>query len=353
MRIQLRVAVMVLVLLIVGALVSLPAVDAQATGSAVFAGIFYNTANLSGPVVNPSPVLYPNGLRNLVWAAGPTDGSGNLIVGVNPDNWSARFTATVTFNAGFYEFIVDADDGVRVFIDTNVVIDQFNSTGLKNHRAIVNLTGGTYTIVVEFNDISGQAILNLNWVVSTGTPQATGTGVPVAIGNVVNVRGLAVRSGPFLGASMVAVARQNVDYPLLARNTQEGLFTWYLVQYDIDTQGWVSGRYLTLTGDPNQLPMRQATAFDTVYDPPGRVVGVTRSNMNFRVYPTQRSPRVAAIPQLEWGAEVEILARTVQGGRDFWYQVRYNRRDGTSYVGWILAAYVGISGDPIDTVPIL
>jgi uncharacterized protein YgiM (DUF1202 family) len=208
-------------------------------------------------------------------------------------------------------------------------------------------------VVVEFNDTSGQAVLNVNWVVSTGTPQATGTGVPIAVGSVVNVRGLAVRSGPFLGGSMVAVARQNVEYPLLARNTQEGLFTWYLIQYDTDTRGWVSGRYLTITGDVNQLQTQSATAFDTVYDPPGRVVGVTRSNMNFRVYPTQRSIRVAAVPQLEWGAEVEILARTVQGGRDFWYQVRYNKADGTTHVGWILAAYVGVSGDPIDTVPII
>jgi hypothetical protein len=352
MRIQVKAAVMVLVLMLLGALVALPAVNAQ-TGTAVFAGIFYNTANLTGPVINATPILYSNGLRNLVWAASPTDGSGNIIPGMNPDNWSAIFTATVSFTAGFYEFIVDADDGVRVLIDTNVVIDQFGSTGLKNHRAIVNLTGGTYTVVVELNDISGQSVLNLNWVVSTGTPQATGTAAPIAVGNVNSVRGLAVRSGPFLGASMVAVARQAADYPLLARNSQEGLFTWYLIQFDADTQGWVSGRYLTVEGDPNLLPTAAATAFDTVYDPPGRVVGVTRSNMNFRVYPTERAARVAAVPQLEWGATVEILARTVQGGRDFWYQVRYNRADGTSYVGWILAAYVGVSGDPIDTVPII
>ena len=53
---------------------------------------------------------------------------------------------------------------------------------------------------------------------------------------------------------MVAVARPDVNYPLLARNEREGLFTWYLIQYDEDTVGWSSGRYLFVEGDENVLP---------------------------------------------------------------------------------------------------
>jgi len=170
------------------------------------------------------------------------------------------------------------------------------------------------------------------------------------------VSGLSVRTGPFLGASLVAVARPGVSYPVIARNTQEGLFSWYLIQFDADTIGWSSGRYLAFeTGAPENVPLENSTAFDTIYDPPGLVIGVTRSVMNFRTFPTRRVARVAPIPQLFWGAEVEILARTVQGGQDYWYQVRYNAEDGNSYVGWIFAPYVGIQfgSDPIDTVPIL
>jgi hypothetical protein len=77
--------------------------------------------------------------------------------------------------------------------------------------------------------------------------------------------------------------------------------------------------------------------------------------MNFRQFPSIRVQRVPEVPQLFWGAEVEILARTVQGGKDFWYQVRYTpENSSTSYVGWIFAPYVGIKrgSDPIDTVPV-
>ena len=77
--------------------------------------------------------------------------------------------------------------------------------------------------------------------------------------------------------------------------------------------------------------------------------------MNFRIFPSQRVARVSGMPQLIWGAEVEIIARTIQGGRDFWYQVRYTPPDSTTtYTGWIFAPFVGIvrGSDPIDSVPV-
>ena len=78
--------------------------------------------------------------------------------------------------------------------------------------------------------------------------------------------------------------------------------------------------------------------------------------MNFRTLPTERAPRIAAVPQLDWGAQFEILARTRQGGEDFWYQIRYTPTNSdTSYVGWVFAPYIGfvLGSDPIDTVPSL
>jgi hypothetical protein len=212
-------------------------------------------------------------------------------------------------------------------------------------------------LILDYIEYTGNALVQVNWIISNGTPTAGGGGgpAPIALGEVVQVRGLSLRSGPFLGGTFLGVARPGTSYPLLSRNTQEGLFTWYLIQFDADTQGWVSGRYLAVTeGDPANLPLVNATAFTTIYDPPGLVTGITRSNMNFRTFPTERSARIAAIPQLDWGARVEILARTRQGGQDFWYMVRYTPANSTtSYVGWIFAPFVDIvaGSDPIDTVP--
>lgn len=346
-------------LLIIGALGFLPTTTVEAQANVPWTGIFYSTTNFEN---SPTSVVvsYPAGL-NQNWGAGPpTDPvSGQPLVGIPADNFSARFTANTTIAAGLYEFIVLGDGGVRLTINGNTeVINDLGTQGPVTRSAIVNIGGGQTQLTLEYIEFTGNAFIQINWIPSTGTPSASTTSDPgFGVVNVVTVRGLALRTGPFLGASLVGVARPGVDYPVLARNIQEGLFTWYFIQFDIDTQGWVSGRYLTFTtGTPDAAPIVDSTNFDTIYDPPGQVIGLTRSVMNFRVHPTQRSARIAAVPQLIWGAQVEILARTVQGGSDFWYQVRYTVEDGSaSYVGWIFAPFVGIQAgsDPIDTVPIL
>ena len=50
--------------------------------------------------------------------------------------------------------------------------------------------------------------------------------------------------------------------------------------------------------------------------------------------------------QVPWGAETELLGRTIQGGNNFWLQVRYGDQ-----VGWIYAPFVSIRGD-VNAVPI-
>lgn len=351
-----------------GASIFMPLPHSVAQSGQIWTALFYNpptgSTDCGAHGLSNGSVTVFTGL-NKNWGTGaPTDSSGQPILGIGTDCFSATFTARdVDFAGGLYEFSVNADDGIRLTLtdqatfDSTVILDDYVASGLRQRSSLATVQGGTYTIIVEYVEYSADAVLQVDWFVSDGTPRATSTSPPAHIANVVQVRGLAVRSGPFLGGSLRGVARPDAEYPVIARNTQEGLFTWYKIQYDIDTIGWSSGRYLTFTtGDPETLPLETITRFDTVYDPPGNVIGVTRSVMNFRIYPTQRAGRILAVPQLFWGAEVQILARTVQGGRDFWYQVRYTP-DGsaTSYVGWIFAPYVGIkSGSaPIDSIPVI
>lgn len=345
-------AILLLLLIFIGAMAFVPAVPTEAQAGVAWTATFFPSNNLSGSSVI---VNYPNGLSQNWGAGAPRDASGVVIPGMPTDNFSARFVTNTTLVTGFYEFTILADDGVRLIANGQTLIDDFGATGQKQRSVIAQVAiGGAFQIVVEYAEYTGNALIQVNWVTSNGTPQPTATPQPLAIVNVTGVRGLALRTGPFLGASLVAVARPGTDYNVLARNTQEGLFTWYFIQFDADTQGWVSGRYLAFTlGTPDSVPLRNSTPFDTVVDPAGLVVGTTRSVMNFRVFPTERSARVAAMPQLAWGANVEILARTVQGGQNFWFQVRYNvPNTNTSLVGWIYAPFVAISGDPIDSVPI-
>ncbi|MCS6834920.1 MAG: SH3 domain-containing protein [Anaerolineae bacterium] len=329
------------------ALAPLSTVSAQAQFGTNWVAQFYSDPNLTTFVTTAA---YPVGI-NANWGTGnPTDGANQPIAGVtnDVDGYSARFAGTQSIAAGVYNFTTVSDDGVRLLIDGNVIINNFTGGGLRTNSALVTLTGGTYTIILEYTQQGGSAQVQLSWTLASATTLTpvgpTPTVTPVVSGSVVGVRGLAVRTGPYLGASLVAVARPETQLTFLARNKSEGIFTWYRVSFgENNREGWVSGRYLQLTGDPNLLP-EQGSVFDTIDGAPDvGVIGTTRSNMNLRVRPSERTARLAVIP---WGDRVTIVGRTVQGGKNFWYQVRWQDK-----LGWILAAYVRVRGD-INNVPV-
>lgn len=333
---------------------------------------FFNNPDRTPPSVGQT-YLYSN-LLNEVWGQLQPVGSigtQEVIIPVGPDNFSARFVGEVELAANVqYSFTLGADDFATMtivpvggdfddFVDDNgnslnpfIVLDQ-QGFEQETRTGSFNAAGPT-RITIEYTELTGNSQIFFE-IRQGGGGQPTPTPQPAAVGNVVQVRGLALRSGPFLGSSLLAVARPDTQYPILAYNDTEGLFRWYYLQLDADTQGWSSGRFLDVTGNEAALPELGPGPFDRIEDPRGTVLGNTRSVMNFRTFPSERVPRIAELPQLFWGAEVEIIARTVQGGQDFWYQVRHtDPASGITYTGWILAAFVGLQRDtdPIDSVPI-
>lgn len=325
--------------------------SAQQQFGANWVAQFYNSRDLNA---TGSPVVatanFPTGI-NATWGEGqPRDGANNVLTAVQADFFSARFTGTQAIPAGVYDFTVTSDDGVRLFIDGNLIINNFVNGGLRNNIARVNLTGGTYTLVLDYFDDGGNAQVSLSWAVAgntTLTPVGpTATPAPIASGGVSGVRGSAIRTGPYLGASFIAVARPETALSFVARNRSEGIFTWYLVNFGEGNsrQGWVSGRYLNLTGTPEALP-EQGSIFDNIDGAPDvGVRGQTRAAMNLRVRPSQRT---AVLGQVPWGDTVIIIGRTVQGGKDFWYHVRWQDK-----LGWISAAYVTVSAGDVRNVPV-
>lgn len=333
-------------LLAVLALTPAVTVEAQAQFGTNWTAQFFNNTTLTAPAV--ATAAYPTGI-NQTWPDGfPRDGANNIVSGVNNNNYSARFTTVQTLPAGNYTFILTYDDGVLFKIDSTIVIDDFQGGSVRTRQAAVALTGGTYTLTVEYLQITSEAVLQVSWLVGAGgMPSVVGptpTPAPIATGQVVRVRGLAVRTGPYIGASLVGVARPGTQYALLAKNNSEGPFTWYLIQLSETRRGWASGRYLEVAGNLDAIPF-QNTIFDEIGNAPDiGVVGQTRSVMNIRARPSERT---ALLGQVPWGDQVSIIGRTRQGGSDFWYQIRYN-----GIVGWILAGFVRVRSGFIDAVPV-
>ncbi len=339
-----RLSVILTTMIILALMMSLAIVSADFGIN--WTGQFYNSTDFSGSVIETE--VYVNGL-NFDWEANPEDEDGTPLLDVQPDDFSVRFTSTQTFAAGIYDFDVTANDGVRLFIDGVTVVDSFTTNELTTYEVQVELTAGEHTLQVDFFNDEDDAILQVQWFLSTTATSVTATPAPTATpivvnASVVNVGGLSLRTGPYLGASLIGVLRPGNVYNLQAKNFSEGLFTWYYLTTESGFTGWASGRYLELTNEDTILG-ELGTAFDTANSLPDTgVIAVPRAVMNIRVRPSIRTDRLGQMP---WGGEAQLLARTVQGGNDFWYLVRYE-----GIVGWIYAPFVGVRGN-INNVPVL
>ncbi len=115
---------------------------------------YFNNTDLSG-----TPVLTRNETAiDYDWGGGSPHAS------VNVDGFSARWTRTTDFAAGGYNFTVRADDGIRLTIDGQTVIDEWVDQGPTSYTANRTLTAGSHTIVVEYYDSGGGAVAEFGYV---------------------------------------------------------------------------------------------------------------------------------------------------------------------------------------------
>src|SRR5690606_17339884 len=116
-------------------------------------GDYYTNRNLSG-----NPAVTRNDVDiNFDWGTGSPAG------GIPADNFSVRWTRTLSFNAGTYTFHVRMNDGARVYIDGNLVIDDWREAPLRELTADVPLTTGLHTIVVEYFEGVNTASVQFWW----------------------------------------------------------------------------------------------------------------------------------------------------------------------------------------------
>jgi hypothetical protein len=82
---------------------------------------------------------------------------------VPADNFSARWTLTLDFSGGLYRFTTETDDGVRLYIDNKLVIDQWREMALSRFSTEVTLGKGNHTLRMEYFDQNGAAVARLGW----------------------------------------------------------------------------------------------------------------------------------------------------------------------------------------------
>lgn len=322
---------------------------------------FFNTPDLTGAVVSTTSIVGTS--LNLNYQTNsPVPGV------VNADGWSMRLESQQFFNQGTYEFVVGSDDGVRVYIDGNLVLDRFIGRVFTIDRFTQSLTAGNHTIRIEYFDgidlamlqfqyfqVSGEVTPGTGFATVTpfGTLPATAGPTPTPLpptrtplppippgaltGTVVRASVLLVRGAPFLGAPVVGRVLRGQTYQVVGRDEDA---RWFLIQLS-ELQGWVWGFYLNVNGNEFNAPI--ASPYITQGNPSALtgVVGQTEAVMRLRAEPLVGSTQIGRVP---WGDILPIIGRTAGGD---WYQVVFR---GTT--GWVASAYIKIvEGDPIS-VPI-
>lgn len=85
-------------------------------------------------------------------------GLGSPAAGVPVDGFSARWTRRLNFREAYYRFTVWADDGMRLWLDGDLLIDHWQD-GVVEGMAVERLVpGGTHSLRVEYYENTGGAM---------------------------------------------------------------------------------------------------------------------------------------------------------------------------------------------------
>jgi tripartite motif-containing protein 71 len=81
---------------------------------------------------------------------------------IPPDGFSARWLRSAWFDAGAYRFTVYADDGVRLWVDEQLLIEEWRHQAT-TFQADITLTQGYHRVQVEYYEDYGWASLHVSW----------------------------------------------------------------------------------------------------------------------------------------------------------------------------------------------
>jgi len=165
-----RILVWVTLVIVIVAALLLPVMTTRAADAA-WTGFYYQNQNLQGQpnFTRQDPVI------SFDWGDGPPVSE----PGWWGDNFSVRWERTDTFQNGLYVFAAASDDGVRMYVDGQLIIDEwFGRQGSWVVKEL-QMTGGDHRIVVEYYEETGRAAIQAGYYLKTpggGTGTGTGTG---------------------------------------------------------------------------------------------------------------------------------------------------------------------------------
>jgi hypothetical protein len=120
-------------------------------------GEYFDNKTISG-----SPAMIRNdgtGFLDFSW----NSGSPSTACGLPVDNFSARWTRKVSFEGGVYRLKITSDDGFRLYVDGDLILEAWDEQGLTDHTVDVVLSAGDHGVELEYYENDGSAAAKLTW----------------------------------------------------------------------------------------------------------------------------------------------------------------------------------------------
>ncbi|HUW13531.1 MAG TPA: PA14 domain-containing protein, partial [Anaerolineae bacterium] len=124
-------------------------------------GDYYGNRWLSGA---PAFARYDDSI-DFNWGTGRPDPR------LQSDNFSVRWTRDVYFRAGQYRFTTETDDGVRLYVDRRLIINEWQDMAPTKLSAKADLTSGWHSVRMEYYEATGGALARLSWAEIEPEPQ--------------------------------------------------------------------------------------------------------------------------------------------------------------------------------------
>jgi hypothetical protein len=101
------------------------------------------------------------------------EGSPNTVLPV--DNFSARWSRNIEFEPGDYLFHLTVDDGAKLWVDDQLLIDDWRDGPPRKTSTSLALAGGVHNLQVEYYERNGGARVRMWWekIPSSGYPDWT------------------------------------------------------------------------------------------------------------------------------------------------------------------------------------
>ena len=194
--------------------------DGQGQTGGTFTGEYYNGSTGGSPEFGELVLVREDFEINFDWGNGSPDPL------VQNDGFQVRWTGTIyAEESGTYYFRAYTDDGLRLFIDEQSVIDEWWDFPATNHYSQIELDPGLHDLEMEYYENGGGAVAQLYWIPPNGVETLVEPSDQVALNSAeFQFDGFQDFDVDFTGISLEGTQLGDLDWAVEFNNTESMLY---------------------------------------------------------------------------------------------------------------------------------